>query len=101
MRAGVKQDGRTSIRCVYDSGLTSAALELGENEIRKGFTFSSIGRVERVECLDVALVDFLDIPAKSGQEKKNKQTSHKLAFLITRKPLKLFFLVIVVVIQLF
>ena len=70
MRAGVKQDGRTSIRCVYDSGLTGAALELGKNEICKSFTFSCIGRVERVECLDVALVDFLDIPAKLGHKKK-------------------------------
>lgn len=72
-RARVKQDRRTSIRCVYDSGLTSAALELGENEICEGFTFSCIGRVERVECLDVALVDFLDIPAKSGQETKTSK----------------------------
>lgn len=96
--AGLKLYRRTSIRGAYDSGLTGAALELGENEICKGFTFSRVGRVERVECLDVALVDFLGVPAKSGQ-KKNRQTSHKFAFLIA---LKLFFLtlVVVVVIQL-
>ena len=76
MRAGVKQDGRTSIRCVYDSGLTGAALELGENEICKGFTFSCIGRVERIESLDVALVDFLDIPAKLGHTKKSKRRTN-------------------------
>jgi len=40
--AGIKRDRRTSIRGAYDSGLTSAALELGENEICKGFTFSCV-----------------------------------------------------------
>lgn len=74
MRARVKQDRRTSIGCVYDSGLTSAALELGENEICEGFTFSCIGRVERVECLDVALVDFLgEYPL--SRAKKQKQAN--------------------------
>jgi hypothetical protein len=56
--AGIKLDGHTSIRCV-NSGLTSAALKLGENDIRKGFTFPSVGRVERVERLDVTLVNVL------------------------------------------
>jgi hypothetical protein len=79
--------------------LTGAALELGENEICKGFAFSRVGRVERVECLDVALVDFLKIPAsKSGQKKKtDRRRSHKFAFFIAREAMKLFFLTLVVV----
>jgi hypothetical protein len=51
---------RTSIGGAYDRGLTAATLELGENEICKGLAFSRVGRVECVECSNVALVDFLE-----------------------------------------
>jgi hypothetical protein len=41
--AGMKLDRHTSVRRANDSGLTSAAFELGKNDIRKGSTFSSVG----------------------------------------------------------
>ena len=105
MQGLFRLDRRTSIRAAYDSGLTSAALELGENEVCKGFTFSCVGRVQRVECLDVALVDVLRIPI-SRATKKETSTTHEFAFLVARKPLKMvvfltLLLVVVIVIQLF
>jgi hypothetical protein len=75
--AQIKLDKRTSIRSAYDSGLAGAALELGKNEIRKGFAFSRVGRVKCVECLDVALVDFLKVAAKwAPQNKTDKRRTN-------------------------
>lgn len=76
MQGLFRLDRRTSIRAAYDSGLTSAALELGENEVRKGFTFSCVGRVQRVECLDVALVDVLRIPVSRATKKRPQRRTN-------------------------